>query len=336
MAVQNENVEQLMRWLADGSDVRSAHAGADALVEGLAALVFQGDAGWPDHTDRVDAYRALLAGWFADDGARTSQFDGLTQPGADPGTLIDWFSQVVRDWEQRSAHTETGTGTHTDTGTAGAAGDAGGGTAAGSPNPNSDGTPGTEYYRYEEATGDYLYAATADSTDWATYEARRYSERVSDDSYGLDYRLDRTHQVYEWYDEAAATWRDQAWADQHAARGGAGAPATAAQPADGVAAPEWDAKWAVFYRVGPGGEYEFADAVTPGDQSSGCSGRWLSQEQAAARDATAAPEIVQLQEEIRATVKSALKKDRPQLDASFSDADIDAIVANLTKEALGY
>jgi hypothetical protein len=39
----------------------------------------------------------------------------------------------------------------------------------------------------------------------------------------------------------------------------------------------------MFYRVGPGGAYEFADAVTPGERASGCGDVWLSQEQVAAQ-----------------------------------------------------
>lgn len=270
MAVQSENVEQLMGWLADGSPARSAHTAAEPLVQRLAALVFQGDASWPNHTDRVDTYRDALSGWFANDKGGESQFADLTGPGADPGALIDWLQQFAQKSEQRAAGSETGTASD-------------GAPPLGQQNPHGDGTPGTEYYRHDEATGQYLYAAAADSTDWATYEARRYTERAHDDNYGLDYRLDRTGQVYEWYDETTATWQDQTWADLHAAAGHD--PDSTAHPADGGAQPEWDENWTMFYRVGPGGVYEFADAVTPGDKSSGCTDQWLSHEQVLARAA---------------------------------------------------
>lgn len=287
MAVQSENVEQLMKWLTDSSD-----AGADSLVARLAALVFQGDAGWPGRTDRVEAYRDELSSWFAQDGAGETRFADLARPDADPGILIDWLLSVVGNWEERSA--------------SGAAGGA----------------------------------------DSVGYEANRYSETAHDDSYGLDYRLDRSLQVYEWYDESTGTWQDQTWADLYAA--GRNDPAATARMAEGDAQPEWDESWAMFYRVGPGGVYEFADAVTPGDQSSGCGTEWLGQEQvltrrggrqevsaASAPRTETAPEVAQLQREIRASVISALKKDRPRLEASFTEKDIDTIVANLTKKALG-
>lgn len=209
MAVEVQNVERLMGWLAEGSAARSTYVEADALAERLAALVFQGESGWPNHTDRADAYRDALGAWFAEDG-HESQFAALTGPDADPGTLFDWFLPVVQAWEQRAAH----------------------------------------------------------AADLATDEQRRYSERARDDTYGLDYRYDRTYQVYEWYDEASGTWRDQTWADLYAAsRHHPGA-----EPAGGETGAEWDENWRMFFRVGPGGVYEFADAKTPGEPGSGCGG----------------------------------------------------------------
>ena len=79
MAVESENVEQLMEWLADGSAVRSADAAAETLVEKLGTLVFLGDQDWPNHADRVARYRDGLSTWFAEDGGgRESQFVALT------------------------------------------------------------------------------------------------------------------------------------------------------------------------------------------------------------------------------------------------------------------
>ncbi len=307
MAVDSENVEQLMEWLAEGSPARSEHATAEALVARLAALVFQGDAGWPNRIDRADAYCDALSAWFAHDSGQESAFSGLTGPDGDPGTLINWFLQVVGQWEQWAASHEAGT----------AVDDA---TVVGLPNPSSDGTPGTEFYRFEQATGQYLYAASADSTDWAGYEKRRYSEPAKDDNYGLDYRLDRTLQVYEWYDETTGTWNDQTWADLHAARGHD--PASAAQKPAGGAAAQWDGGWAMFYRVGPGGVYEFADAVTPGAESSGCTGEWLSHEQVLMRRAEA---------RMRAAAETVLAK-QPRFYDVLSEEDREEVIAELTKE----
>jgi hypothetical protein len=265
MAVESENVERLIEWLADGGPVRSANGAADTLVAKLATLVFGGDAGWPDHADRVIGYRDALRERFANDGGRESQFVSLTGQGADPGMFVDWFAQVVGEWENRPA------------------GDDAGAPSGGLPNPNVDGTPGTEFYRFDDAKQEYQFSASADGTDWATYDQRRYAEPVRDENYGLTYRFDRKDNLYQWHDEATGTWQDQAWADRHAANraasqstSNADAPATGAQPA-------WDENWKMFYRVGDGGAYEFADAVTRGDRSSGCGDVWLSQEQVSTR-----------------------------------------------------
>lgn len=273
MVLDNGNVKQLMDWLADGGEVRSASASAEALAEKLASLVFHGDQGWPDHAGRVDQYRNSLGEWFAGDGGLEPRFVELTGSDADPDALIDWFLPVVLEWEERAARGETDTGHFA-------------GAAVGLRNPSSDGTPGTEYYRFDEATGEYQYAASADATEWASYEQRRYSEPTRDENYGLNYRHDRTNGVYEWYDEASGTWNDQSWADQYAA--GTQGSATTAGPAE----VEWDDDWAMFYRIGPGGVYEFAHAVTPGDRASGCGDGWLSQEQVAQQRAQGSHEAV--------------------------------------------
>jgi hypothetical protein len=67
MAVESENVEQLMNWLVCGGEVRSSDTAAETLVEKLAALVFQGDSDWPDHGSRVADYRNGLSEWFVGD-----------------------------------------------------------------------------------------------------------------------------------------------------------------------------------------------------------------------------------------------------------------------------
>lgn len=255
MAVESENVQKLMEWLADGGTVRASYAGAEVLVETLARLVFAGERGWAENTDQVDVYRYALRAWFEKDNGHEHQFIELTGPEADPGVFIDWFLPVLNAWEELG--TQVGPG------------------EVGLQNPNWDGTPGTEFYRYNEATQEYSYADRSDSVDWLSYEQCRYSEPVRDENYGLEYRYDNKDQVYEWHDEATGTWKDQAWADQFATHG----------EASSTGEPGWDEDRSMFYRVGADSAYEFADALTPGDRLSGCGDLWLSHEQVLARDA---------------------------------------------------
>jgi len=318
MAVESGNVERLAQWLAEGSPARSAHAAAEALAEKLAVVVFNGDGAWPERTDRVEAYRDGLRAWFARDGARESQFVQLTGPDADPGVLIDWFLPVIAEWE--SVAVPTG------------AGDIENGTQAGTRarglrNPNHDGTPGTEYYHLEEATGEYLYAASEDSAQWESYEQRRYSKPARHDDYGLTCRYDLKDEVYEWYDEATRSWNDQAWADQHVA----GGKEKATTNPQGGPEPAWDENWKMFYRIGQGGVYEFAHAITPGEPSSGCGEVWQLIEQPGA--ITPAPDVVQLKAEIRASVNSVLEE-RKDLREALSDDEIEAIIDDMTRQAI--
>ncbi|WP_370156040.1 hypothetical protein [Streptacidiphilus sp. EB129] len=274
MAVERESVGTLMEWFADGGPVRSAVTGADTLVEKLAAVVFQGEWDWPGRADRIDAYRDGLGEWFAYDSGREQQFMELTSPNTDPGVFVAWFLPVVLEWEGRTARNGTD-------------GTAEGQEATGWPNPNHDGTPDTEFYRLDAAGREYLYSATADGLDWATYEQRRYSEPVRHDEYGLDYRYDRRDEAYEWYDEASGTWNDQAWADLQVA----GTSSVAAS--SGGREAEWDEAWAMFYRVGPGGVYEFSGAVVPGQPASGCDDAWISHAQVLARRTAFEPDPVE-------------------------------------------
>lgn len=279
MAVESENVEKLMEWLAQGSQVRSANTAAGPLTEKLAVLLFLGDQDWPNYADRADRYRDVLREWFATDSSKEAQFVELTAPSADPGIFVDWFLPVVVEWELSAQQEETGQ--HQEDGS-----------ILGYENPSFDRTPGTEYYRYDDAAGEYLYADRANADDWATYEKRRYTERATDENYGLDYRYDRTDLVYEWFDKAQGMWNDQTWADLYAARRRADVTPTPDAVTAAATAPdenpEWDENWAMFYRIGPGGVYEFADAVTPGESASGCSDVWLSNEQVLQRRARAA------------------------------------------------
>lgn len=323
MAVESSNVARLMGWFAEGGPGLS-HAGADALVDGLGALVFQGESDWPEHTDQVDAYRDRLRAWFADDDETESTFIALTGPDGDPEALVDWFLPVLRQGESRAVLDKSGKEEDS-------------AVVVGLANPNSDGTPGTAFYRLDEATGEYLYGASAQGGDWATYEQRRYSTPERDDNYGLDYRLDRTLKVYEWYDAASGTWRDQTWADRYAAARHGSASET--QTPAATAPPQWDENWAMFYRVGPGGVYEFADAHVRGDESSGCGEVWLSHEQVLARSApnsaddSGGDEAEQLRAAILAAVDATFEED-PELKADLSDEDIEAAIAAVTEQVI--
>jgi hypothetical protein len=53
------------------------------VAQGLADVVFQGDADWPRHADRVDAYRDALSAWFTQGGG-----SGLESRFA--GTTVNW------------------------------------------------------------------------------------------------------------------------------------------------------------------------------------------------------------------------------------------------------
>ena len=321
MAVETANVQQMMGWLAQGGAAASSPA-AEALAQKLAAVVFQGDVQWADRLEQADAHADALNAWL---GADESQFSDLTKPDADPAVFVDWFLTVVAGWQSR------------------ASGDAGAGAALA--NPNFDGTSGTEFYRFDDAAQEYQYSSAADGGDWATYEQRRYAEPARSDTYGLTYRYDQRDGVYEWYDEAGQKWLDQAWADQHAAGApGVAAQASAADPAAGPT-PEWDENWKMFYRVDADGAYQFADAVTPGDKASGCSGTWLSQEQAGARPAAehqqsaagdphTAAAADALHKAMFAAVGGTFEAD-PALKDILSDEDVKALLADVAKEVIG-
>lgn len=307
MALEVDDVERMMEWLADGSPVRSQYVEAGVLVEKLTALLFPGEPDWPSRKDQADAYRDTLTGWFAGDSALESSFADLIRPDADPGVFVSWFARLVEEREAAAA-------------------------ATGFPNPNSDGTPGTAWYRVDESTGEYLYAASAEGPDWAAYEQRRYAPPSRDDGYGLDCRYDWRDGVYEWYDPESGTWRSQDWADrQVAAR-------TTPEAGDGAAASDayWDENWRMFYRVGPSGVYEYADAVTPGDESSGCGGVWLSHEQvlmagARAAEPRLAEHVESLQNQLLAAA-GAVFADRPDLAEVLSDEDIRAVLEDVARQ----
>jgi hypothetical protein len=341
MAVESENVQQVMAWLAQGGPARTANVSAETLVQKLAAVVFQGDAQWPERSDYVDAYRDTLRVWL---GNEESQFTDLTKPDADPSAFVDWFLPVVVGWESATTQQVQQSDTNA------AAGVPESGAATGLANPNFDGTAGTEFYQFDEATQEYQYSSSPDGADggWATYDQRRYSEPARDASHGLTYRYDYKDNVYEWYDEPGQRWRNQAWADQRATSGHGVESAQPSQaPATGPSGPEprWDESWKMFYRVESGGVYQFADAVIPGDESSGCGDTWLSYEQASARgagrqqqSAAAASEphaaaASAVHDALRAAMGSAFEA-HPELRDVLTEEQIKAILADVAQEVI--
>jgi hypothetical protein len=262
MSVPVENMKTLMQWLSE-SDI----SGAQDVTDDLARLVFLGDREWPNYEDRASSYADAISAWC--DMGTESQFIALTTESGNLAAFIEWVGPVIERWDTEATRDEAGQ------------------EGQGLPNPNhdSDPTPGTEFYKYDEPTGNYLYSATADGSDWATYEQRRYSEPTLDDSYGLRYRYDKREEIYEWYDEENGTWNSQGWADQYAASRAAEAGAAGAAGAEpqAASAAAWDENWQMFYRIGPSGAYEYADAVVPGNEGSGSSEVWLSYEQVMTR-----------------------------------------------------
>jgi hypothetical protein len=251
MPVAKDNMLVVMQWLA--SDV----PGAPKVAEDLALLVFQGDMLWMNDTANADYYAETISAWVT--GPAEAQFTELTQEGSESAPFMDWITPVIAEWRATASQEEAGA-------------------EGGLENPNfaGDPTPGTEFYKYDAASGTYLYSDDAGSDDWATYEQRRYDEPAFDDNYGLGYRYDKRDQVYEWLDEQNGTWNTQEWADEYARDRSKQLEAT------------WDENWQMFYRIGPGGTYEYADPIMPGDAASGHKEEWLSYEQVMARD-TATP-----------------------------------------------
>ena len=253
-----------MQWLSDSQD-----AEAEAVTGDLARLVFLGDTEWPNYDDRASSYADAISTWL--DGDTESRFIALTAESGNLAAFTDWMVPVIEQWDASAAQDEAGQD----------------GQGLRNPNYDSDPTHGTQFYKYDEATGDYLYSATADGSDWVPYEQRRYSELTWDDSYGLSYRYDKRDEVYEWYDEENGTWNDQSWADMYAASRAAEAAAAGGAGAEPQAASAavWDDNWQMFYRIGPNGAYEYADAIVPGVESSGSSEVWLGYEQVMMRGA---------------------------------------------------
>jgi hypothetical protein len=262
MPVAKDNMLVVMQWLA--SDV----PGAPKVAEDLALLVFQGDMLWMNDTANADYYAETISAWVT--GSAETRFTALTEPDSESPEFIDWITGLIAEWRAAAGQEEVGQD--------------GGGLE--NPNYADDPTPGTQFYRYDDASGTYLYSDQAAGDDWATYEQRRYSEPAFDDGYGLGYRYDKRDEVYEWLDEESGTWNGQEWADAYAAsRGAAAQGAAEAESGDAAGPATWDENWQMFYRIGADGTYQYADPVVPGDQASGCTEEWLSYEQVMARAA---------------------------------------------------
>jgi hypothetical protein len=318
MAVDIENVQKLMGWLAQDSPARSTVAAAETLVGKLAAVVFQGDAQWTERSDQADSHRDTLSAWFAGDtdSGSEQQFATMTTPDAGPGMFVDWFLPVVTRWESQAAGQQSADGWQSP-----AVQGNGSSSAAGSgrySEPARDDGYGLTY-RYDHHGGGY---------EW-------YDE------------AGQTWQDQAWADQHAAAGPGSA--DRSAAAATASAAATTpGADASAGPAPVWDENWKMFYRVDAGGAYQFADAVTPGDRASGSGGTWLSQEQAAARaagehhpasatdpaatDPNAAAADA-LHNSMLAAVESAFEAD-PSLKVVLTDEHIKAVLADVAQELI--
>jgi hypothetical protein len=287
-----------MQWLSDPQAT-----GAEAVTEDLAMLVFGGDAKWPDNTDRAADYAAAISPRLT--GETETRFIALTGEDGDPAAFIDWMMPVLKQWQAPAAGDEAG---QEDQGLS-------------NPNYESDPTPGTQYYRHDPATGTYLYSDTADGSDWASYEQRRYAEPAWDDNYGLNYRYDNRDGVYEWYDEQAGAWNSQDWAEQYAASRSSQAGAAAqASPAAAEGA------YPVVTHPGTGlqlqhsGDYWFYQ-----DQ-------WLTDEQLTAAAGSSGPTEAQGATEEVSSINNELLAENPEF-AGYDPQELMSIVSEVLREA---
>lgn len=118
----------------------------------------------------------------------------------------------------------------------------------------------------------------------------RYTAPAFDADYGLYYRYDKQTGGYEWA-EAPDTppdgWMSQSAADARVALRRQNTETSGPQPHDGTAAGPsthaevvdwaWDENWAMFYRIGSTGVYEYAHSAD--DAHTRPAGPWLSGEQ---------------------------------------------------------
>ena len=318
MAVDSENVRKLMEWLAQDSPVRPGAVAAGTLAEKLTALVFQGDAQWPERSDQADGYRDALSDLLAASGDE-QQFVALTTPDADPDVFVDWFLTVVTGWESLASSSQQ------------------------SAEPEDRGDPAdAESGRYSEPARDdgygltYRYDHQAGAYEWYDEAGQAWRDQAWADQYATG-------------GSGAAAYASadgSSTADSPPAAFGTGAsPSTPSTASVDEPAPAWDENWKMFYRVDADGMYQFADAAIPGDKSSGWDETWLSHEQVVARTAgqqqpqseattphAAAADAVH--NAMLAAVGSALESD-PALKDILTDEHIKAVLADVAREVIG-
>jgi hypothetical protein len=181
----------------------------------------------------------------------------------------------------------------------------------------------------------------------AMVQAARYTAPQFDANYGLYYRYDRQTGAYEWAasaDTPCAEWMSQSAADAHAALHSQQSESTAGsheQSASGAGQTEavdwaWDENWAMFYRIGAGGVYEYAHSA---DQARTAPVEpWLSGEQVLRqreRAAQAAPVVEPGQGTVREVILARfadIRRELPDFD-EYTDAEIAQAVAQLLQMA---
>ncbi|WP_042382303.1 hypothetical protein [Streptacidiphilus melanogenes] len=257
--------------------MRSGNTGADILVEKLAQLIFEGERDWPARSDRFDAYRDRLTERFVDDSARERQFVELTGPDADPGVFIDWFLPVVLAWEEDGS--------------------------AESGQPAWDEARAVFYRTGPGGAFEFAEAKTRGqqgtgcSGSWLSHqELIELGEDPATRAHGWDGARAMFHRTGSGgaFEFAEAKTRGQqgtgcsgSWLSHQELIELGEDPATRAHG--------WDGARAMFYRTGPGGAFEFAEANTRGQRTSGCTATWLTDEQARER-ALAADEVTETQD----------------------------------------
>lgn len=163
-----EAAEKLRDWLRlpveDTDAERSARkSDIETLSTRLGSLVFEDERWYEFDSDRIQRIMQRTGQEWLDDG-QVSEFESLTG-GDDLGAFVSWFEPVLTGWER---------------GEGGVAGDGEYATVRGLANPNfdADPVPGTQFYKYDPAEG-YLYAESADATEWRTLEERFDAARQS-------------------------------------------------------------------------------------------------------------------------------------------------------------
>jgi hypothetical protein len=248
------NVAQMLDWLRDDE----AGPAAVALRDLLGSVVFD-DSAWADDDDSssVSGYRETLAAWFAGDPDDETQFVTLTPPGDESASsrdiFVTWFTPVVKRWQEVAETSdeteETGEEAADETDETGEDTDETGDDIAASavPNPDFNGTPGTEFVWKDPATGGQLYASTADAPDseWLSYEQRRVWTAVAYDS-GRDanYRQDVYDEEFQFQsrDDPSRWLPEEDWEKAFGAPVSQGPPVQTEQADNSTEVPEAEAQ----------------------------------------------------------------------------------------------